>query len=325
MRSPRFVSRSVSACGLLLALSPLPSWAVHAGAPLPGVTLSNQNLALSIQLGTGVAQGEAREVVYAADEAGGEFKLSELFWDIDDVVMAGGTLSVQIGPRWRVQAGYWAAVTEGNGRMDDYDWLFGPDTPWSDWSLSDVEVRDSYAFDLNVAAEVWRQGALGVSAVLGYRQDQWSWKDQAQRVIYSEEGFRDVREELNGLPFITYEQQFRIPYLGVAAQLSGSRAAGEVYLHYSPLVEAEDHDVHIQRETTFDTKAEEGDYYGIGIRAGYRLTAQFTASAAAEWQVVEEMRGDTTLQDPEGREVNPDSAGIANQWMLLSFSLGYAF
>ena len=310
---------------LLLLARPLPALAVHASAPLPALTASNGMLALSVQLGTGLAQGEAREVVYAADELGGEFKLSELFWDIDDVVMAGGSLSLQIGPRYRVQASYWAAVTEGSGRMDDYDWLLGPDTPWSDWSLSDVEVQDSYAFDLNVAAEVFRQDALGVSAVLGYRQDQWSWEDQALRFIYSENGFRDSVGEIGGEPSITYEQQFRIPYVGVAATLTGAKAALEIYFHYSPLVEAEDHDVHLLRNTTFDTEASDGDYFGTGLRAGYRFTPRFTANAAAEWQVIPEMRGDTEITDEAGSETNPDSAGIANQWMLLSFSLGYAF
>lgn len=309
----------------LLLSGPRPAAAVHAAGPLPALTISNQNMALSMQLGTGLAQGEAREVVYAADELGGEFKLSELFWDMDDVVMAGGSFAVQIGPRYRVSASYWTAITEGSGRMDDYDWLLGPDTPWSDWSLSDVEVRDTYAFDLNVAAEVYRYQNIQFSAVLGYRQDQWGWDDQGRRFIYSENGLRDVAGELDGETLITYEQLFRIPYAGVVATLQGRQASAEVYFHYSPFVEAEDHDVHVARATTFDSEASGGDYFGAGLRVGYLFTERVSATAAAEWQVIPEMRGDTTIYAPDGTETNPDSAGIANQWMLLSFSLGYAF
>ena len=68
-----------------------------------------------------------------------------------------------------------------------------------------------------------------------------------------------------------------------------------------------------------------GAEFGAGLRVGYLFTERVSATAAAEWQVIPEMRGDTTIYAPDGTETNPDSAGIANQWMLLSFSLGYAF
>lgn len=320
----RIAAFSLSLTALLCA-SPRPSLAMHAAGPLPAVTISNQNMALTLQVGGGLANGEAREVVYTEDEAGGEFKLSELFWDIEDVVMAGGSIAVQIGPRYRVSAGVWVAVTEGKGRMDDYDWLLGPDAPWTDWSLSDVEVRDTYALDINAAAEVYRYQNLGFSAVLGYRQDQWSWEDRGRRFIYSQERLYDSVGEFNGLELITYEQRFRIPYLGVVATLHGTQASAEVYCHYSPLVEAEDHDVHLQRDTTFKGKGDGGDYFGAGLRAGYQFTKNVSLAASAEWQVVEELRANTTIIAPEGTERNPDSAGIANQWMMLSLSLGYTF
>lgn len=318
-------TRFVLALAYALLAYPAVSPAIHASGTLPALHVGNDKLAMSLQGSIGLAQGEAREVVYSVDELGREFKLSELFWDIDEVVMAGGSLSVQVGPRYRVQAGYWAAITEGSGRMDDYDWLYGPETPWSDWSLSDVEVKDSYAFDINVAADFYRQGGLSFAGVLGYRQDQWGWNDQAVRFIYSESDFRDSYGELAGEAAITYEQQFRIPYAGVTATLNGRRASLEAYFHYSPIVEAEDHDYHILRDTKFDSEASNGDYYGTGIRAGYRFTHQLSGTVSAEWQVIPEMRGDTTIEDGAGSETNPDSAGIANQWMMLSMSIGYDF
>ena len=313
------------ALAALLAALPRPAQAIHAAGTLPGVTVSNDTLALSLQGGIGMAQGQAREVVYSADELGGEYKLSELFWDIEEVVMAGGSLSVQIGPRNRVSAGYWTAVTEGSGQMDDFDWLYGPETPWSDWSLSDVDVRDTYAFDLNLAAELFRQNNLTFSGVVGYRQDQWSWDDHGLGYIYSENGFRDSVGLSDGSTGITYEQLFSIPYLGVIIGLNGPRLSAEVYFHYSPLVEAEDHDYHVFRDTKFDTEASGGDYYGTGIRVGYRFNPQWSSTVSADWQIIPEMRADTTIIAPDGTETIPNSAGIANEWMMLSFSVGYDF
>jgi outer membrane protease len=318
--APLFTASAI----LFAALNPT-ACAVHASSAQPGLVVSNGAWSLSVQGGIGIARGEAREVVYDADEAGGEFKLSELTWDIKDVVMAGGSVAAQIGPRYQISVGYWLAVTEGNGTMDNYDWLFGPDTEWSDWSLSDVEIHDSYAFDVNVAAEFYRRDRVGLSALLGYRQDQWSWKDQARQFIYSEFDFRDTQGYLDGEPSITYEQQFRIPYAGVMATLNGAKASAAVYFHYSPFVEAEDFDYHILRETKFESAASGGDYYGTGVRVGYLLSPDISVALAAEWQIIPEMRGDTTLEDPAGTEFLEDSAGMANDWMMLSVSLGYAF
>ena len=310
----------------LLALARPPSApAVHASGPLPGVTVGNDQLSFSVQGGLGMAQGESREVVYDVDELGREFKLSELIWDIDSVVMAGGTLSVQIGPRYRVSASYWAAITEGSGQMDDYDWLYGPDYPWTDYSLSDVEVRDTYAFDLNVAMELFREGSVAVSGVLGYRQDRWGWDDALVRYLYTDMDFRDSYGEGDGEAAISYEQEFRIPYIGVSAILTGRTMSAEAYFHYSPMVTAEDHDYHILRDTTFDVEADGGDYFGFGARLGYALTPALSAQVGAEWQVIPEMRGDTTINAPDGSGEISDSGGIENQWMLLSLSMGYTF
>lgn len=324
MKNLRQLSCLLSVTAVLLIL-PRPALAVHAAGTLPMVSIGNENMKLSIQGSLGLAQGEAREVVYDYDEVGRRYKLSELFWDIDDVLMAGGVVSAQVGPRYRVQAGFWGSITEGSGRMDDYDWLAGSDYPWTDWSLSDVEVRDSYAFDLNVSAEVYRQGALSIAGVLGYRRDQWSWKDQLVRYVYSNEDFRDTVGEGDGSTAITYEQTFDIPYAGVVVTISGKKASAEAYFHYSPFVQAEDDDYHLLRDTRFQVEAEDGDYFGAGLRMGYRFTSKLSANAAAEWQVIPEMMGDTTITTYEGSDVNPDSAGIANQWMLLSFSVGYDF
>jgi len=282
-------------------------------------------LSLTLRAGLGVAQGQARETVYYDDpELGERFKLSELLWDIEDVVVAGGCLTARIGPKFRIEAAYWTAITEGEGRMDDDDWMYGPGE-WSDWSLSEVEVRDTSSFDLRAALEVLRAGPWGLSAVAGYREDRWGWDDQIIRYIYSSEGFRDDAAEVDGVPAITYEQRFRIPYAGIALGYDGSRLGAEVYFHYSPLVEAEDKDYHILRDTHFATTAENGDYYGVGIRATGRLTEQISARVAAEWQVVEEMVGDMEINSAEGTEVSYNGAGLASDWMLLSLSLGYTF
>lgn len=291
----------------------------------PEVSIGNGQLKLSAQATLGVAQGEAREIVYDVDELGNRYKLSELFWDIDNVMMAGGTLALQIGPRYRVQATFMGSITEGDGRMDDYDWLAGSETPWTDWSLSDVTVQDSYSVDLRAAAEVYHNGALGISGVLGYRHDHWSWEDQLIGYIYSSYGFRDDIGIGDGSSAITYEQTFDIPYFGVEASLAKSGASANFFLYYSPFVMAKDDDYHLLRDTRFQVEADGGDYYGVGLRVNYDFASHFSISAAAEWQVIEEIIGDTTIDSPEESGTSENNAGIANQWLLLSCSLGYRF
>jgi len=84
-------------------------------------------------------RGISNEYVYDSDT--GE-KISQLDWEIEDVVLAGGVLSVWFSRKVQLNFGFWAAVTQGNGYMQDWDWDSSLGFGWSHWSRSPVDLED---------------------------------------------------------------------------------------------------------------------------------------------------------------------------------------
>lgn len=78
-----------------------------------------------------------------------------------------------------VNGGWWTALTEGSGEMEDYDWLDYGSPDWTHYSLSEVDVTEGYIFDLNVAWDLWSQKDMTVRAQAGYKQTGWTWKTAA--------------------------------------------------------------------------------------------------------------------------------------------------
>ena len=211
--------------------------ALHAGEGSELAIVDGTNFTLSARLMIGMLSGEAREIVYE-----GSHKLSELIWDLSGLVWGGATVSGQFGDRFRVNAGFWTALTEGDGGMEDYDWLDTWRDDWTHWSESEVDVINAWSADVNASYLVWTTRDLGVHAIVGYKHDFWEWSDFGGRYVYSSDtGFRDIIGNFGGENGIDYEQTFDIPYLGIGLTSMGHerwRASG--YLLFSPLVFGED-------------------------------------------------------------------------------------
>ncbi len=316
--------RSATAACLFLAAA-LPASAQHALNLAPGGLSDERALSFTPQAGLGVANGEARELVYEFDLFGRRGKLSELIWDIENVVMAGGVLSARVTPELALHAGFWAAATKGEGQMEDYDWLYGPDADWTDWSLSDVDVEEAYTFDLNGTYRLLQEKAFALHAMAGYKRMHWAWKDYGIRYIYTEETFRDSVGENDGTTGITYEQTFDIPYVGVAASLDMKPVALSAYAAYSPLVRGEDHDEHLFRGLTFDEEFENGEYLALGASLTWAFAGNWAAVASIEWSMIPEQEADTTISDGAVTETTENTAGIEHQMSLLSLALSYTF
>lgn len=284
----------------------------------------------SVRLSGGWLNGQARETVYDRVD-GARYKVSELKWDMKNLVMAGAVASVRIHDRLRVNAGFWGAGNQGNGQMDDTDWLIGQrDSPWTDWSLSEVDVTRAYLFDLNASVEYLRFEYMALRAMVGYKENRWAWEDHAIRHIYSTdpttpEGFRDDVSEDNGENGVNYQQTLRIPYAGLGAVLTVHRLDFDLYFNYSPLVQAQDKDHHVLREVWFEETFRNGNYFGAGLRTTYTFPCRVFLSGRFDYQVVPEIIGDTEVWGAEGEFSSTDSAGLENECWMLSLEGGYSF
>ena len=304
--------------------------AINVGDGLP--VASNRYVSFSVQGNVGLLNGSAVESVYTTVE-GARYKVSELDWDIKNVVMVGGSASLGIQNQIWLNIGLWGAATKGSGQMNDWDWLIGePGSPWTDWSLSEVDVTRASLLDLNVAVEVWRSGGVSLRGIVGYKYNAWKWEDHAVRHIYSTDptvpgGFRNDVAEEDGHTGIIYEQYYHIPYLGAGLNYTNGGWVVDAYALIGPYITANDRDQHLDRQLLFEEDFSGGQYYGAGVRAAYTFACGVFFSAALDGQMIPEIIGNTTMTDLTTGErfVSSSSAGIQNSVWMASLSGGYKF
>jgi outer membrane protease len=310
---------------ILLALLAL-SLTTRAQNPVPATTpvqtLSEQNgYTFGVRGDFSMVYGDSREVVYSGSE-----KLSELFWDINSVPMAGLVFSLDTPHRLSANAGFWTAVGEGQGAMDDYDWLvYSGDENWSDWSHSPVEVKDAIRWDLNLTYALVQKTDFNLNAQLGYRHMFWKWADQGGYFIYSSEnGFRDMAGAFEDITGIEYEQTFDIPYLGVSTGWRGRKATLAAYALFSPFVSANDEDYHFYSDTRFTESFNNGDFWALGLTGRYQLNSRLYLLVGIEYQEIAEMRGSMSI-DGVSIPSSVADAGISHQSTTGTLALGYEF
>jgi len=312
---------------LVLVLLSVSSWAALQAGVIAGPR-DGAGVSSAFQASMGILNGEAKEHVYDYD-TGSRRQLSRLDWDLKNIIMGGFNGSVRVMDKLTINAGYWTAMTKGSGEMDDYDWLNPSSSDWTHYSLSDVDVTEGYAFDLNVAWDllVWEELTTRVYA--GYKQNGWSWEDSGQYLLYPEYGY--VPEPLYGNNMINYEQEIRIPYMGLSADWGMGNFTFSGYFNFSPVVSATDWDHHIDRTLKFEETFDGGDMYGLGLEARYAFTGGFWngafVSAALDYQKIDLIIGDMEVTDYSTGETGGDTdvAGIENETMMLSLGLGLNF
>ena len=316
---------------MAMAALPLAAWAFQADVIAP----PHGDFPVSVggQLSFGLLNGEAKEHVYDYETVDGSRRqLSRLDWDLKDIVMGGVNFSVRPVKRdvWdalTVNFGYWNALTEGSGEMDDYDWLDPYSTDWTHYSLSDVDVTEGYLFDFNVAYDVVEWNDLIVRGFLGYKQNGWTWEDSGRYLLYPEYGY--VPQDLDGENMINYEQEFRMPYLGASVDWTKGDFTVAGRLSLSPFVGADDWDHHFSGDRRYHESFEGGDMLGFGLDVRYAfsrgpLKGAFLA-VAFDMQTIDLIVGDMEMWTPAGYSASEDAAGIENNYTVLSLGGGYRF
>lgn len=330
------MNRILSSTVVAVALVAVSAQAAFRATPL-AASSRRGGIPFAGQLSLGVANGEGNEHVYDYDGPGGSRRqLSRLDWDIKNVVMGGGSLSVRpfnqqrnFLERFTLNGGIWVALTKGSGEMEDYDWLDINSGDWTHYSLSDVDVTEGYIFDLNLAFDLWANPAFTVRAMAGYKQDGWSWEDSGKYLLYPEYGY--VPQYRDGDNMINFEQEFRMPYIGATVDWNWQALTLSGYLTWSPIVEATDWDEHVARDLHYKDTFKDGDMLGLGIEARYDLTQMgfsgWFLTAALEYQKIDRIVGDMQVVDIVTGESGgyTDVAGIENETLMISVGGGLRF
>ena len=321
--------RMIALGALAAALGPAICQGAMRATPAAGAR-TGSGVAFAAQFSVGFLGGEGNEHVYDYEtDDGSRRQLSRLDWDLKKVAMGGGSLSVRPMDKLTLNGGYWMALTEGNGEMDDYDWLEPLNPDWTHYSLSEVDVTDGYALDLNAAWDLLRRDGFVARAHVGYKQDGWKWEDRGVYLLYPEYGY--VPYPLLGQNLIDYEQEFRMPYAGGSAEWASGGFSVAGYVNWSPIVAADDWDDHKARSLRFHETFEGGDMLGAGVELRYEFgQGAFKGlflTAAADYQQIDLIIGDMEIEDyaTGNRGVKKDAAGIENEYLAISLGGGVKF
>lgn len=290
------------------------------------VTSDSTPVEFSARIGSGYLTGEAHEYVYWQDRGG--HTASELIWEIDSVYMFGIGGSIRPLTWLNVNADLWVNVGDGEGHMEDYDWMVvGMD--WTDQSVhDDTDVTNALVFDVNVEMTMFSTNTVSFVGIVGYRHDTFEWEARGGSYVYSVNGYRD---RVGNFPSnelgITYEQSFDVPYLGIGFQGDFDRFHMAARVTGSFMVSGEAIDQHHARDlVTYDDFSGE-NMLAFDIELGYSISDAFIITAAYAYEKYDTMTGDSEWHFNDiGRIVDlPDAAGADLETSMLSINLTYQF
>ena len=294
----------------------------------PGIQPANSHPSLSFEVSSGIVDGEACEYVFWYGDDNRRTKLSELDWDIDRVLMAGGRATARLH-RIFFRLGAWAAVTEGeDGHLLDYDWTDINQSSWTDFSDSNADVVNGLILDANLGWDFLqqKQDGLTLSGTLGWKVDKWKWEGHGGYALYSEYGYVPYFFDDDQIE-IRYTQEIRIPYVGLAADWTWRSWVLSAHINYSPLVQAEDRDYHVFRQIEWHDTFEDGDFLGVGAGAQYTFQTGIILSATLDFQSLDTIIGNLAYTESATGEQSSfsDSAGLENRYLAFFLGLGTAF
>lgn len=284
----------------------------------------NQNIVVvSGRMSLGWIHGDSNELVY---DPGTGRKISELNWEIDNVYMLGigGSLSPL---SWlNFNADIWFRVNDGDGEMNDYDWLL--DSPeYTHWSNHpDTDLTTGLMFDINAEMTFYEVMGTKFFGIAGFKYDNWEWESFGGDYVYwgVSGSFPD------GQNVITYEQKFYTPYVGIGfkSNLSETPITFSGRIIGSTFVTAEDKDQHHLRNLVFEEDFDSGNMFAVDLSGAYNFTDQLSLLVSYHFQRYDEMKGETTITDLTTgavTKVDGDAAGIDHSSGMLSLSAVYTF
>ena len=291
--------------------------------------LDDQTFKTSLRLGLGHLTGTANEIVYRGSFS--ENYLSKLIWKIDEQYMAGLGFSLQ--KQWvAIHGDAWLGLTEGDGTMDDYDWIMeGPS--WSDWSRhNDTSVTEAQIYDINCEFLIPKlsRDHFAVSVFLGYKYETFKWEARGGSYIYSVTEYRDtVGEFTPGMLGVSYEQTYKTPYLGLGFRGSYKNFEFSGRFIGSTLAVGAAKDLHHLRNLQVFGRTTDGDMYSFDISANYTFLKHFTLEFSYNYTSYDTMKGNSTYSEVVDSEISSieyvDAKGMDLETSMISLSLIYSF
>ncbi len=277
-----------------------------------------------------LVNGRSYELVMASAGSDTPY-LSKLVWELNNTVNLGAAVSVNMGNLLFFNLAAAKSLTYKTGEMNDYDWLYDsyPDadtTTWTNWSLSDIYLKDSYQIDYNTSLRVFRNYRFSLDGLAGFKLIHWAWTDILQDIDYPYSSYDP--SYLTGENGIDYEVNYRIPYTGLRLSAEKDAIQGSLTMIYSSMVSADDYDHHLFRDLHFYDFFENGRFFGLTAGIRYRTSRHFSLSLSYEWEEVFETVGDVyILRETDSGFIRyaPDIGGAGIRYTASTVSAALEF
>ena len=260
------------------------------------------------------------------------FPISELEFPLD-VWMVSLEGSKEFAEKWKVSVGVKKNITSDAGKMKDSDWgyYFLRGDAWAEkdtldiYSESDAEL-DALIMDINLRYRFYEKPSWAFFAGLGYIRQNFDYEISNLDQWYPSSTYyfgADLPHDYASGKVLTYEITYSIPYIEIGLQGTFKKNFSvETSLGYSPIVEAEDEDVHILRDRV--SKADcEGDAILFSLRARYDFSKNWLVMAEFDYTKIE-VDGTSKTYDGGAYSHTIDQE-ITSEQIFAGLSVGYAF
>ena len=286
-------------------------------------TYTNADIQYDTSISLGYLSGEANEYLYFPAK---NHTASKLIWDIDSLYMVGIGASIHYKERVTLNTHVWFSLNDGDGKLVDYDWV-KEGYNWTHQSIHDnTNVTDGLMFDINLEHKTSISETTDLFAILGYRQDSFSWESYGGSYIYSVKNFRDTSGNFpdNELG-IRYKQTWKVPYIGMKIDSNFSGFDLSAKLLYSPFVNAEATDKHYMRDIKSTDSFRKDSMYAVDIALSYPLSDKLTLKVNYAYEKYDTVTGDMLWEDSGKQYQLDDYAGADLQTSMIGFSLHYTY
>lgn len=286
----------------------------------------------NFEIGVSTFNAKSHETVYIPQGyASAGRKISELTWEAENIALLGINLNYNMDNGFGFYGIYKKNITTDGGVMDDLDWVdnANPDT-LTHWSHHDnTDVDNVSILDLGVKYEhtftefdIETISSINAWVSLGYKKENQTYK------AYDGYGnYLGTPVVFSGLG-ITYEQEYKGPYIGLGADFKNKNYILNISTKYSPLISAEYQDRHHMRVPPFteSTNFDDTSMINFNIGLGYAIYENQVIRLSYEYTEYDYVRGDRTRVFDDGTIYNwINSAAIDSKNSLVSLSYSYTF
>ena len=226
-----------------------------------------EDLTLGVSLST--FNSTTNEYLYDSDV---NRKVSELVWKAKNVKLLGVETRYKINNPLEAYFEYKKNISSNNSVLDDYDWMYVDPTILSHWSHHEDTKNPNVSLldvGLKYSLNFFEDVPLWVS--LGYKDEKAKFQGYNGFGIYNGYYFGFAEEGYGGI-LITFEQEYKGPYMGMGTSYQYDDFIFDASIQYSPFMNVSYTDIHHKRPFIETSHFDDTSMVSLHLGTTYQLS-----------------------------------------------------